>query len=199
VAAVKKVSTPVWVRLLAWALLIGVPGWLIAGYLDRKGNERRLAAIAGEIAGRPVHVRCPGVIARHFSYEMLEGSVQFDADGRPSDTTKLRARPCAELDALAEGRRSHVLACVAAHGACGEAGRRLASAVDTVTHESYHLAGIADEAETECRSINRMAWTAERLGATPGQGRALAEYQFRHDFPLLPDRYRLRGCRLTAQ
>ena len=43
-------------------------------------------------------------------------------------------------------------------------------AVDVLAHESWHLRGIIDEAETECRSLQTMAWTAQQLGATPEQG-----------------------------
>ena len=51
-------------------------------------------------------------------------------------------------------------------------------AVDVLAHESWHLRGIIDEGETECRSLQTMAWTAQQLGATPAQGHAMARAQF---------------------
>ena len=180
--------TPLWVRATIVVAFAALTAWLTAVHLDRVGNQRRLSAIASEIAGRPVKVHCPGVLARHIEYDIVEGSVEFDAQGRPSDTTDLRPGPCAELDALAEGRRADVLRCVA----CGSpAAVRLAMAVDVLTHESFHLAGIADEAVTECHSLAAMARTAERLGATPAQAADLAALQRRSNYALMPDRYRM--------
>jgi hypothetical protein len=81
---------------------------------------------------------------------------------------------------------------------CGRHGRALATAVDVVTHESFHLQGIMDEARTECSALQTMGRTAQRLGATPAQGAALARGQFTESFPLMPDSYRLPGCALPS-
>jgi hypothetical protein len=188
------------VRATLVALLVGVPSWLLYLHHDRMVNQTRLSTIATEIAGRPVHVHCPGVPWRWFSYDIHEGSVQFDAYGRPSDTAEVRGHTCAQLDALADGRRKDVLACLTAPTAtaCGDAATDLAWAVDTLTHESYHLSGIADEADTECHALRRMARTAEELGATPAEARALAHIERDINYPLMPDQYRSRDCPLTA-
>ena len=98
-------------------------------------------------------VHCPGVIGRALRYDIVEGTVQFDPEGRPANETKLRAFPCAELDALAEGRRTAVLDCVARAGDCSQGEDDLAVAIDVLTHESFHLAGYADDAAAECHSL----------------------------------------------
>jgi hypothetical protein len=67
-------------------------------------------------------------------------------------------------------------------------------AVDVLAHESFHLRGIMDEAETECRSLRAMAWTAQRLGATPAQGRAMATAQYTGAYQQMPDAYRSGAC-----
>lgn len=169
--------------------------WLLATHLDRVHNERRLSTIATQIAGRPVKVHCPGVLARHLSYDIVEGSVRFDAQGRPGDTADLQGKPCAELDALAEGRRDDVLRCIAC---ATPAAVDLAMAVDVLTHESFHLAGIADEAETECRALAEMARTAQRLGATRAQGAALADLERRTNYVNMPDRYHTDCAAITG-
>jgi hypothetical protein len=127
--------------------------------------------------------------------------VQFDSSGHPSDTAEIRGHACAQLDALAEGRRNDVLACLTATVAtsCGDAAADLAMAVDTITHESYHLSGIADEADTECHSLLRMARTAEELGATPAAARALAHVQRDVTYPQMPEQYRSASCPATEQ
>jgi hypothetical protein len=195
----RRVATPAWVKATLILLAVGLPTWWLADRHDRVVNQNRLAAIAGEIAGSGVKVRCPGPVARVFGgWDLYEGSVRFDADGTPGDEAKLRETTCAELDALAEGDRDAELACAERNAlACGTGVRRLARAVDTVTHEAFHLRGIMDEAVTECRSLQSMHTTAQRLGATEAQGRALARLVFAVDFPLMPARYRLSSCRVA--
>jgi len=194
-----RVATPTWVKALLILAGVGLPTWWLADRHDRVVNQDRLAAIAAGIAGAQVKVRCPGPVARVFgNWDIREGSVRFDADGSPSDTTQLRATSCAELDALAEGRRRAELACVErAPLECGASALRLARAVDVVTHEAFHLRGIMNEAVTECRSLQTMHTTAQKLGATEAQGRGLARLQFAVGFPQMPDRYRLGSCRVA--
>ncbi len=185
-------ATPIWVKLTLVLVLVGGPAWWLVQRHDRIGNERRLAAIASAIAGRDVQVRCPGVLGRLFSFDTVEGSVQFDASGRPAEETRLREFTCTELDAFAEGRREGALAC-AEREAAGCAGD-LAMAVDVLVHESWHLAGVMDEAETECRAVQSIAWAAERLGATPAQAEGLARVHLDHGYLQLPQRYRSAEC-----
>ena len=106
--------TPLWVKAGAAAALLAVLAWWGATWHDTRANERRLGAIASQIAGPPVAVHCPGPVGRLFGWDIVEGSVRFDADGTPDDETKLRETACAELDALAEGRRGAELACTGA-------------------------------------------------------------------------------------
>lgn len=177
-------GTPLWVKLTVSALLVTALGWWIADRQDRRGNERRLSAIASEIAGRDVRVSCPGPVGRLFGWDIVEGSVRFDADGKPADETKIRKRSCAELDALAEGRREKGLALT----------RETLMAVDVLAHESWHLRGVIDEAETECRSLQTMAWTAQQLGTTLEQGHAMALAQYTGAYRQMPEPYRSGGC-----
>ena len=73
------------VKVAIVAVCIGGPTWWLAQRQDRVGNEQRLREVASAIAGRPVQVRCPGVYGRVVSWDTVEGTVRFDADGRPSD------------------------------------------------------------------------------------------------------------------
>jgi hypothetical protein len=188
-------TTPIWMKLAIGAVLALALAWWSLDWRDRRGNERRLSAIASEIAGRPVEVHCPGPISRVIGWDIVEGSVRFEADGTPHDETSIRETSCAELDALAEGRRAAELECVARTSlACGPHGRETVMAVDVLAHESWHLRGIIDEAETECRSLQTMAWTAQRLGATSEQGRAMARAQYEGMYQDMPAHYRDGGC-----
>jgi hypothetical protein len=188
-------TTPLWLKLSVSAVLLVGTAWWALDRADRIGNERRLSAVASQIAGREVSVRCPGPIGRLFGWDTVEGSVNFDAAGRPASETKLRRTSCAELDALAEGRRAKELACTERAGIlCGRRGKELAMAVDVVTHESFHLSGIRDEAQTECSSLQTMAATAQRLGTSAAQGTALARGQYAETYPLMGEVYRTGAC-----
>jgi hypothetical protein len=185
--------TPVWVKAMLITVGVGLPAWWLADRHDRVANEDRLAVIASEIAGRPVDVRCPGPL-RAMGPDTVGGTVQFDAAGKPADSTRLRKAPCAELDALAEGRRAPQLACAARSTACGDDVQALAWAVDTLTHEAFHLRGVRDEGAAECGSLQTMARTAQRLGATPEQGRGLALLHLETTYRQMPEQYHAPGC-----
>jgi hypothetical protein len=173
-----------WFKALVVAVCVGVPAYLLLAHHERTVNQDRLGRVASEIAGRPVRIHCPGVLGRILSWDFLEGSVEFDAQGKPADVADLRARPCAELDALAEGRRRDRVT------------YDLAMAVGVLAHESFHLKGIEDEGLAECGSLQEIARTAERLGASPAQARALAELNFTGIYPALPQQYRSPPCTL---
>jgi hypothetical protein len=184
-------TTPIWVKLALVAAIAAGAWWWHGERQDRLGNEARLGEIASAIAGRDVRVRCPGIIGKVLTWDTVEGSVQYDEHGRPSDEAHLRVFACDELDALAEGRRAAALSCAERGETCGD---ELARAVDVLAHESWHLAGVADEGEAECRAVRALAWTAQRLGATPAQGRALTARYMATGYQLLPDRYRSGSC-----
>jgi hypothetical protein len=189
-------STPAWVKLAVVVAVGSAVVWWLADRSDRIGNEQRLSAIASRIAGRDVRVSCPGPIGRLLGWDIVEGSVRFGADGKPFDETRIRKQSCAELDALAEGRRREELECTARAGvACGPHGPETVMAVDVLAHESWHLHGVMDEGVTECRSLQTMAWTAQQLGATAEQGRALARAQYDGMYREMPDAYRDNRCR----
>jgi hypothetical protein len=189
-------TTPLWLKLAVAAVAVFVLGWWALDRADRVGNERRLSAIASQLAGRAVKVHCPGPLARVLTKDsVVEGEVRFDAQGHAADETKLQATTCSELDALAEGRRAKELACTERAGIlCGRHGADLAMAAEVLTHESFHLQGIQDEARTECDGLQLMSATAVQLGATEAQGAALARAQFAENYPLVPEAYRSGKC-----
>lgn len=189
-----RARTPLWFKVAVAAVCIAGPTWLLVQRQDRLGNEQRLRAVASVIAGRPIEVRCPGIFGRIFSWDIVEGSVRFDASGAPSDETRLRALTCAELDALAEGRRAGAVACLEAGAGCGSEADDVALAVNVLAHEAWHLSGVIDEAIAECRSVQSIAWTAARLGTSPAQGHALARRYLETWYPRLPARYRSGDC-----
>jgi hypothetical protein len=89
-------TTPLWVKLSIAIALTSTIGWWTLDRADRIGNQKRLSGIASQIAGREVTVRCPGPIGRALGEDQLEGSVEFDANDRPANQTKLRKTSCAD-------------------------------------------------------------------------------------------------------
>jgi hypothetical protein len=67
-------------------------------------------------------------------------------------------------------------------------------AVHVLTHESMHLTGVMDESLAECRAMQRDAVVAQRLGATPEQGRMLAMRYAEAVYPTMPAEYTSRDC-----
>lgn len=162
--------------LLALLLLavLGFGGWR---YERTRSLEHRLGKIASVIARRPVKVHCQGSVAATVDVGAELGTVQFDPNGRPADTTDLRHSVCGWLAQLPGGSVADA-----------------ATAVEVLAHESYHLAGIADEAQAECDALQTMGWVAEQFHATPQQIRTWTAYSLAR-YPSMPDEYVSDECR----
>jgi hypothetical protein len=164
------------------------------GHRNAEAAEARLAAIAGGIARRDVKVHCQGALGSALDVTAEAGTVEFDASGRPSDTTDLKRGVCKALRHferdLADGR----FACVLRNVRCSQDVLRSIWAVHTLTHEAWHLAGEKGEAVTECYALQTTAWAAVRLGAAPVEAQAIARYVDVHMYPELPAEYRTPAC-----
>ena len=161
-------------------LAVGL-GLLLVQQRDAQARESRFGAIASAIAARDVSVHCQGRVGAAFDASWEEGSVQFDAEGRPADFTDLKRRVCVALDTFADDPTS--------------ADYRELSALNTLAHETWHLAGVANEAETQCRALQTIADVARRLGAESLFAQTLA-VRFEHEvYPRLRADYRTDECR----
>jgi hypothetical protein len=158
-------------------------------------NEARLGRVASEIAKRDVRVRCQGLIGELLDIGVNAGSVQFDANGRPADETHLTRSVCRGLRRFLDDPRSPRLDCVRAARDCPRETFELVQAVHTLAHEAVHLAGVRDEAETECYGLQTVDLVAVRLGADLPTARALADYALARLYPSPPSHYRTDACR----
>jgi hypothetical protein len=187
-------------RLTRGKFLILVPVVAVAVYvfLDRReaaAQEAHLGAIASEIAGRPVEVRCQGRFSAAFDVTAESGTVQFDAEGRPADWTDLKRGICLELARFGEKRRQEKFDCVHDPLACDFGVLKSIHALQTLAHEGWHLAGHADEATAECYALQRIAFVAAALGAPLEQGVELARAAYVVLYPQMPEQYRSSECR----
>ena len=168
-------------------------------------DERALGAVAGELAGRPVRVRCQGFFSELLDIQNRSGEVQVE-NGRVGDEAYLTRPTCKALDRF-RGDSSHDrLACLRAvdwsrwtipadfDGACSERVRPTVQAITTLAHEAMHLRGFVDEAQTQCYAIQEVAWTVDRLGGTPADGVAAARLALALQ-AAMPEDYRSGDCR----
>jgi hypothetical protein len=162
---------------------------------ERKGQlEDRLGSVATQLAGRTVHVHCQGVAGDLVDVTPHAGTVQFDANGRPSDVTDLKRSICTALRRFRSDAASPRFDCVLANAQCDRRAFEDVLAVQTLSHESWHLRGDTDEAVTECHALQTTAQAAQVLGADPQRAEATARYALQWLYPHLPPEYRTAKC-----
>ena len=157
--------------------------------------EHRLGAVASEVAGRQVRVQCQGVVGAALDVTGEAGSVAFGPDGRPADVTELKRDVCKRLGRYPHEHGSAKFACTANGTRCSLDAVKSLHALQTLAHESWHLAGERDEAVTECNALQTTAWVAERLGATAAEGQAAARKVYELLYPRMPSEYQTPDCR----
>lgn len=182
-------------RYVVLAATVLFAGGVVWNQYREDGHERALAAIAGEIAGRPVSVRCQGVFQELLDIGWTAGEVQFEADGRPTDETRLDRSACADLERYPSARTEAAFACARVARPCNAREAKIAYSVHLLAHESWHLRGVANEAETECYALQTTALVAQRLGAPADEAQTLALWNLLEAYPMLPARYRTPACR----
>lgn len=182
-------------RLALLTTLALLVGWLALNHRRAEASEGRLGAIASEIAKRPVWVHCQGAVGAALDVSGEAGSVQFDAEGRPASTAELKRGVCSALRRLPRERNAPEFDCLERDLTCPRDVIRSAWAVQTLAHEAWHLAGIRDEARTECYGLQTTAYVAERLGADFAQAQTLARYLYRYIYPRMPAGYVSGDCR----
>jgi hypothetical protein len=177
------------------ALVLLVPLMLFSAwqFARREQNENRLALVATEVALRDVDVSCPGFWTRLVEITPNAGWVDFDEHGRPSDHTSLSASTCKSLERVWRGKQ-HSFACLLA-GGCDEGTLRAAHGIVTLAHESWHLRGMVNEAQTQCYAVQTTEQVARALGASPVDARMIALRVAADDAAAPPDEYHSRECR----
>lgn len=165
---------------------------------QRLDAQNRASAAASRVAGRPVTVRCPGILKRAVLEEINHGTVRF-RDGRPEDVTHLSGEACAGLRRLVREGAALDLACLQLD-ACDADDTRVALGVSVLAHEAVHLRGVIDEARTECESVRWTAGVAEALGATPRTAAFIADWKFSVGPDHLPQQYQTTAdCRVAPK
>jgi hypothetical protein len=157
--------------------------------------DHRLSGVASEVAGRKVNVDCPGFLRGLVDISGHGGSVRFDAEGKPSNKTRLETNVCQRLSVYEKTRKRADFACVSGTYPCSSTVERTVYATVVLSHESHHLRGIRDERATQCFAIQTAALVAERLGSPPAEAKAVAAHFLAVQQPRMPADYSLPdGC-----
>ena len=183
-------------------VLLGVGAWAAEAHA-RSGTQRTASAVASELAGRPVSVRCQSLWADLLSINGNLGEVRFDAAGRPADSAWLTRATCGHLHRFISSHGAD-LECLKTvdwsgfqwngpHTDCIDRAAAVGQAVVTLAHEAMHLRGIGSESQAQCLAERSAAWTVERLGGDPATG-PLLERLARAWNASMPAEYRATGC-----
>lgn len=189
--SVRARADPWSVRVIA-VLLVIVGALAALGFARREERLRaqdRLAAVASDLAGRKVGVRCPSFLSSLADTHGEAGRVQFDDAGRPADHTELSPQSCKALRHI----QSVDFTCLD-RGNCGYREFKVAWAAHTLAHEAFHLRGLEDEGVTECYALQNTAFVAERLGVAAEQAEKLQTWLFVKGYPNEPMEYHSSGC-----
>jgi hypothetical protein len=164
------------VLLVCVAVVLGV---VFFKQQEARADEDRLGHVASEIARSDVRVRCQGAVGAELDVTWEDGSVWFDAAGKPADATDLKRHVCTTLAAFPDRPDDEATV----------------RALNTLAHESWHLAGVRNEAAAECYAIQTLEFTAERLGADAARARQLALAFVVTLYDRMPAAYRSEECR----
>jgi hypothetical protein len=173
----RSISFPV----VSVALLVVAGSGALVPVVLHQRLERRLASVASTEVGAPVTVHCQTVGQEMVDVGSELGYVRYGADGVPEHATLIKHAQCGDLSAYL-------------HSDKAAPSLDQVIAVHVLTHEAQHMAGQTSEASAECQAVQRDAQTAQLLGATADQARALAARYWSEVYPRMGDDYRSRDC-----
>ena len=177
---------------LLLVVVIAAVVW-VTGHEQTKHTERRLAAIASEIAERPVDVQCQGFVAELVDVSPDAGKVAFDRN-RPDDHADLKRKVCRALDRFRDDAAKPELSCLDSGDRCPTRVHEEVWAATVLAHESIHLAGQIREDVAECEGVQKTALVAQRLGAAKDVATAVGRYAWKQVYPEAREDYRSLDC-----
>ncbi len=141
-------------------------------------DEQLAQSVAARLTRQKPVVRCTAVPLG--SGEL--GMTPF-VNGRPVGYFLLDPKVCADLAAFRRSPSSYDPAACTTN-ACLDRVAETVQAIQTISHESYHVLGWREEAAAECYGMQSLWYTANRLGASVGVSQALASWYWVHLYPL---------------
>ncbi len=179
-------------KLAIAVLVVGGVGFVL--HERKSALEGHLSQIATQLGSRHVHVHCQSFASNLVDVSAEAGTVQFDQSGIPSDTTDLKRPICAALARFPHDVSSAGFACVYTNADCPQKIWEDVLAIHTLAHETWHLHGVKNEAQTECYALQTTARAAALFGANAAAAQATANYALVRFYPNLPEEYRQAPC-----
>lgn len=138
-------------------------------------EETVAESVAARLTGKRVNIRCGSLGIPGASWpDGISGITLFNGSG-PAGYAVLLPEVCAQLISFRSAPAAYdPRACK--DSKCLVAVEKAAFAIQTVTHESYHLLGYRDEAQVECYGMQSLWYAARRLGASLDVAQALARF-----------------------
>jgi hypothetical protein len=167
--------------LVSVLVLTCLAGGLLVPVIRHHRLETRLSAVATTLVGAPSVVHCQTAGGEMVDLGPELGFVRWGPGGVPEHQTLIKRAPCKQLAAYLHGDQAHP-------------SEDEVVAVHVLSHESRHMAGITDEALADCSAMQRDAWTARLLGASPEEASRLALFYWRVDYPRMPEAYVSSDC-----
>jgi hypothetical protein len=144
-------------------------------------EEKVAEAVARRLTRRRSNIRC-GPLGLGSGAEGVLGITLFTNPLRPAGYALLLPEICNELIAFRTNPEAYDPdACEDSD--CLERAADAAMAIQTVTHESYHLLGYRNEAQVECYGLQSIWYAATKLGASVVTGQALARFYAERVYP----------------
>ena len=104
-------------------------------------------------------------------------------NGRPVGYFLLELRGLRRARGVPENHSSYDPAACTTN-ACLDRVAETVQAIQTISHESYHVLGWQSEAAAECYGMQSLWYTANRLGASVALSQELASWYWVHLYPL---------------
>lgn len=168
---------------VACLLVIGMLGLFGIPEIQWLSSEHQISLAVAAISGNPNG----RLVCQRFSESLLDSNPQVAGyvDWEHPDVAVMKWEQCEQLFKWMNSDKNNPT-------------EAEIFAVHILTHETVHVAGNRDEANTECMAVENDSAMAQLLGATPAQGNALAAFYFNNIWPHMPADYQLAGCSLPA-
>jgi hypothetical protein len=148
-------------------------------------EERVAEQVAARLTQRQPEIRCGALGVPGAGWpDGIAGITLFVARGKPAGYAILLPQVCAQLYAFRLNPSAWDPSACTSQDNCVKVAEA-AFAIETVTHESYHLLGYENEARVECYGMQSIWYAAMKLGATAAEGQRLARF---YATALYPDR-----------
>lgn len=145
-------------------------------------EEQIAEAVARRLTRRAVNLRCGDLGVSGEGWPAGVTGITLFSGGHPDGYALLLPQVCAQLIAFRRDPAAYdPSAC--ADSTCFVAVQEAAFALETVTHESYHLLGYRNEAQVECYGMQSIWFAAVKLGASAGLGESIARFYATRMYP----------------